>query len=123
MRDRPEPWRRFEAVVDPDGTLEAKERERRAKISYKAAQRRAAACAAKTRAAKKKRREAAIKRALQRPITDAEIAEMQEERREYVRVVTVLLAAERGYTGMLKLIKNQPRQRADCVLCGRRFEP
>jgi hypothetical protein len=109
--------------VDPDGTLEPRERERRAKVSYKAALRRAAAKAAKTRAAKERRREAAIKRAGERPITDAEVAEMQEERREYVRVVTILLAAERGYTGVLKLMKNQPKQRADCVLCGRRFEP
>jgi hypothetical protein len=117
-----EPWLRFESRVDPDNALAPAERQRRAKISYRASLRLAAARGAHTRAVKKQRREAASGRAIERPISAKELEDMKRERREYVRVVTILLAAERGYSGVLKLMKNQSRQRADCWLCGRPFE-
>jgi hypothetical protein len=117
-----EPWRRFQAHVDPEYLLSPTERQRRAKISYRASLRRAAKKSARTRAAKKRRREALIQRAIARPISEQELEELQRERREHVRVVTILLAAERGYSGVLKLMARQPRQRSDCVLCGRPFD-
>jgi hypothetical protein len=54
-------------------------------------------------------------------VTEEEIAQMRREREEYVRVVTVLLAAERGYRGVVKLMKTQARERPACVLCRRPF--
>ena len=122
MTVKREPWRRFEDYVDPENVLAPAKRQRRAKISYRASLRRASMRGARTRAAKKRRHDQAIKRATERPITADELAEMQRERREYVRVVTIILAAERDYPGVLKLMKSQPRQRAECVLCGRPFE-
>lgn len=120
---RPEPWRRLESKVDPENALSPAERQRRAKIAYRAFLRRAVKKGVQTRAAKKRRQEAALQRQLANPMTQAEHDEWQRERREYVRVVTIILAAERGYNGVLKLMDRQAKERSRCFLCDRPFEP
>jgi hypothetical protein len=73
--NRPEPWRRFEAHVDPDGLLPPAERTRRAKISYRAFTRANAKKATRSRLAAKHRREAALRRKVAAEPSPADLAE------------------------------------------------
>ena len=115
---RPEPWRRFEAKVDPDGLLPDAERARRAKISYRAWQRANAKKSAKARAATRHRREAARARRLAKPPTAAEMAEFAAERDAFMRSTIIWAAAQRGQSGIEELARHQRRVRETCLLCG-----
>jgi hypothetical protein len=116
--NRTEPWRRFEAKVDPEGLLLAVERARRAKISYKAWLRANAQKSAEARLAKKHRREAALARRLAKPPTPAEMAAFAAERDAFLRSAIIWAAAQRGQTGIEDLARHQRRVRATCLLCG-----
>lgn len=73
-------------------------------------------------AGKEKRRDAAIQRATARPTSAKGREGLDPDRREFVRVVTVLLAVERGYWDILKLMTRQPSQGTNRARRGRPFE-
>lgn len=118
---RPEPWRRFEAHVDPDGLLDPCERARRAKISYRAFLRTTARKAAKSRVAAKHRREAAQRRRQAADVSAKELAAFRRERDDLIRAQIIWAAAQRGERGIAALAKHQLIVRVDCLLCRRAF--
>lgn len=116
-----EPWRRFEAKVDPDGVLPAAERARRAKISYRAFMRAIARKGVKTRAAKKARKEAALERSRTRPPNEKRVAEFSREMDELFESKIIWAASQRGELGIADLRRRQLERREDCILCHRPF--
>lgn len=116
-----EPWRRFEAKVDPDSALPAAERARRAKISYRAFMRAIARKGVKTRAAKKARKEAALQRSLARPPDEKRLAEFSREMDELFEFKIIWAASQRGEQGIADLRRRQLERREDCILCHRPF--
>jgi hypothetical protein len=117
-----EPWRRFEAKVDPTSDLAPHESARRAKIAYRAFMRGIARKSVKIRAATKARKDAARRRALARPPTEAELVAFREERATWMAVQILLAAAQRGEKGIAGLRKRQLAVRDDCLLCRRPFQ-
>ncbi len=124
--DRPaaegrEPWRRFESQVDPAAELSDEERQRRAKIAYRAHMRSLARSSVKARAAAKRRRDAAQLRSASRPPTERALAAFRHERDEWMAAFIIIAAAQRGQPGIEALRRHQRRARADCALCRRPF--
>ena len=119
--NRPAPWRRFEAHVDPDGLLPPAERARRAKISYRAFTRANAKKAARSRLATKDRRVAALRRKIAAEPRPAELAAFARERDDFTRALIIWAAAQRGESAISALARRQLRVRSDCLLCRRPF--
>jgi hypothetical protein len=119
--NRPEPWRRHEAPVDPDGLLPPAERARRAKISYRAFMRANAKKAARSRLSAKRRHEAALCRKVAAGPSPAELAAFARERDDFTRALIMWAAAQRGEPAIAALARRQLRVRSDCLLCRRPF--
>lgn len=118
---RVEPWRRFQARVDPDGLLDPPERARRAKISYRAFLRSSARKAAKGRVAARHRRETSLRRRLAAGPNASEAAAFARERDDLIRSQIIWAAAQRGELGIASLARRQLIVRSDCLLCHRSF--
>lgn len=116
-----EPWRRFEACVDPDGLLDPPERVRRAKISYRAFLRSRARKAAKSRIATRQRREAALRRHLAAGPSASELTAFARDRDDLIRSQIIWAAAQHGELGIAALARRQLMVRSDCLLCRRPF--
>ena len=118
---RPEPLRRYEVKVDPDGALSPAERARLAKIAYRAFMRGIAMRSVKARAADCKRKDAARRRRLARPPSEKEIETFRRERAVRMDFLIIWAAAQRGEQRIAGLRRHQPERRDDCVLCRRPF--